>query len=301
MNFEIMRRIPNFVLLRAFEAAARHESFTLAANELHLTQSAISHQIRELEEYFGRKLFIRRNRRVEPTAEGRRLRDHLSRAFDRIEAACNEVAEAQAAQVLTVFSSHSFAVKWLSPRLPEFMQAYPDITIRVRSGSALIDLTQMEDIDIAITYGAAAERPGLVVRSLGAEQIVPLVSPRLLDAASSLPEQMQRLPLIDSQLSPVTWQDWFAANGMVCPARPRTSFDRGALAISAAVDGVGVVLESVRLAEREMARGELVPVGASVFQTLARETHFLSYRKNQQHLAKVRLFIEWLIRQLGAA
>ena len=299
MNFEIMRRIPNFVLLRAFEAAARHESFTLAANELHLTQSAISHQIRELEEYFGRKLFVRRNRRVEPTAEGRRLRDHLSRAFDRIEAACNEVAETPAAQVLTVFSSHSFAVKWLSPRLPEFMKAYPDITIRLRSGSAVIDLTETEGVDIAITYGAATERPGLVIQSLGAEQILPLAAPRLLDASRTPQEQMQQLPLIDSQLSPVTWQDWFAANGMVCPARPRTSFDRGVLAISAAVDGVGVVLESARLAEREVARGELVPVGQGVFQTIACETHFLSYRKNQQHLARVRLFIDWLAQQLG--
>jgi LysR family glycine cleavage system transcriptional activator len=241
---------------------------------------------------------VRRNRRVEPTAEGRRLRDALSRAFNRIETACHEVAQAPSGQGLTVFCSHSFAVKWLSPRLPEFMQMHPEMTIRLQSGSDLIDLTRMQEIDIAITYGAAKEQPGLVVKSLGPERILPLASPKLLGAERSLHEHMQHLPLIDSQLSPVTWQDWFAENGMICPVRPRTSFDRGALAISAAVDGVGVVLESERLAARELARGELVPVGPDVFHPLVRETHFLSYRKSEEHLGRVRLFIEWLSRQL---
>jgi len=106
-----MRKMPNYVLLRAFEAAARLESFTLAAKELHLTQSAISHQIRELEDYFGKPLFLRKNRKVEPTAEGRRLLDSLSRVFDVIEAACNEVTLAPSSQVLALHCSPSFAAK----------------------------------------------------------------------------------------------------------------------------------------------------------------------------------------------
>src|ERR1700744_2525775 len=112
-----MRRIPNFVLLRAFESAARLQSFTLAAEELHLTQSAISHQVKELEEYFGRPLFIRRNRRVEMTPEGLGLQERLVRVFDVIEAACNEVSLAPDAQVLVLHSAPSFAAKWLGPRL----------------------------------------------------------------------------------------------------------------------------------------------------------------------------------------
>ena len=119
-----MRRVPNFVLLRAFEAAARLESFTLAARELCLTQSAISHQVKELEEYFGRRLFDRRTRRVELTPEGKRLQESLSRVFDVIEAACNEVALAPQSQVLAVYCAPSFAVKWLGPRLPQFMQTH---------------------------------------------------------------------------------------------------------------------------------------------------------------------------------
>ena len=293
-----MRRVPNFVLLRAFEAAARLESFTLAARELHLTQSAISHQVKELEQYFGRRLFDRRTRRVELTLEGKRLQESLSRVFDVIEAACNEVALAPQSQVLAVYCAPSFAVKWLGPRLPQFMQTHNDITIRLSSGAEAIDLTHAREVDVAITYGSAHSRAGLIVRPLGMERILPLCAPSLIDANGSLRAQMERLPLIDSQLSRVTWGDWFAANDMLCPTRPRASFDRGALAISAAVDGMGIALESIRLAERELLRGDLIALGEDEFAHIARETHFLSYRQNEAHLPKVSAFVQWLLEQI---
>jgi DNA-binding transcriptional LysR family regulator len=141
-----MRRIPNFVLLRAFEAAARLESFTLAASELHLTQSAISHQVKELEQYFGRPLFHRRNRRVETTSEGRRLHESLGRVFDVIEAACAEVTLDPLAQVLAVHCAPSFAVKWLGPRLPEFMQTHPNVTIRLSSDAEPISPARVKSM-----------------------------------------------------------------------------------------------------------------------------------------------------------
>jgi LysR family glycine cleavage system transcriptional activator len=130
-----MRRIPSFSLLRAFEAAARLESFTLAGEELHLTQSAISHQVRDLETYFGRPLFYRRNRRVETTPEGKRLAGSLARVFDVIEVACAEVALTAQAEVLALYRAPSLTVKWLGPRLRRFVQAHPDITIRLSSGA----------------------------------------------------------------------------------------------------------------------------------------------------------------------
>lgn len=293
-----MRRVPNFVLLRAFEAAARLESFTLAAKELHLTQSAISHQVKELEEYFGRRLFDRHTRRVEPTPEGKRLQESLSKVFDVIEAACNEVALAPQSQVLVVYCTPSFAVKWLGPRLPQFMQTHGDITIRMGSGAEVIDLTHAREVDVAITYGSAHTRAGLTVRPLGKERIVPLCSPSLINANELLRSQMEKLPLIDSQLSRVTWLDWFGENGMVCPGRPRVSFDRGALAVSAAVDGMGIALESVRFAERELSKGDLIALGEDEFTHIARETHFLSYRQNEAHLHKIEAFVQWLIEQL---
>lgn len=296
-----MRKIPNYFALRAFEAAARHESFALGAKELNLTPSAVSHQVRELEEHFGIPLFIRANRRVEATPEGRRLFESLTRTFDALEAACNDVGARSREQVLTVHCAPSLAVKWLGPRLPAFMQAHPDITIRLSSGAEPLDLARERELDVAISYGIAREGTGIEVTALGPERIVPLVSPRLVDATQPPAAQIASLPLIDSQLSRVSWPDWFELNGLRLPAVTRTSFDRAALAISAAADGMGVALESVRLAERELARGELVELGPRMFAPLERDTHFLSCRIEQQHVDKVRRFKTWLLREAGVA
>jgi len=293
--------MPNFVLLRTFEAAARLESFARAAQELHLTPSAISHQVRELEDYFGRPLFLRRNRRIQPTAEALRLLDSLSRVFDVVEAACSEVALAPDAQVLAVHCAPSFAVKWLGPRLPSFTQAFAHITIRLSTSPEPIDLTRMQEIDVAISYGSALERAGIETVALGREPIVPLTAPALLDEQRPIAQQIGALTLIDSQLSRVTWRDWFDANGLDMPARPRPSFDRAALGISAAADAMGVVLESARLAEREIARGELVEVGRDLFVRFEREMHFVSCRKNELRHAKIAAFRQWLFEQAGVA
>jgi LysR family transcriptional regulator, glycine cleavage system transcriptional activator len=294
-----MRRMPNFVLLRAFEAAARLESFALAAQELHLTPSAISHQVKELEEYFGRPLFLRRNRRIEPTPEAVRLLESLSRVFDVVEAACSEVMLSPDAQVLAVHCAPSLAVKWLGPKLPEFNKAYPHITVRLSTGAEPVDLTRVQEIDVEISYGSALNRPGTKTVPLGCEAIVPLCSPALLGHDTPVARQMSELTLIDTQLSRVTWADWFAANGLEMPTKPRPSFDRAALGISAAADGMGVVLESTRLAEREIARGDLAEVGSDIFTRFERETHFLSYRKNEARLEKVAAFSQWLLRRAG--
>ena len=291
--------MPNYVLLRAFEAAARLESFTLAAKELHLTQSAISHQIRELEDYFGKSLFFRKNRKVEPTAEGRRLLDSLSRVFDVIEAACNEVTLAPSSQVLALHCSPSFAAKWLSPRLPEFIKDNPDITIRLTSGAEPIDLLRNQEIDIAISYQFSHEGPGITSLSLGEEKIVPLCAPELIDAGIPVEELMSKLTLIESSLNHHTWEKWFEIHHLKNPSTRKMSFDRAALSVSAAVDGIGAVLESVRFAERELSRGELVELGKGIFLPTIDRTHFLSFKSNTKNSPKIKLFKEWLCAKAG--
>lgn len=291
--------MPNYVLLRAFEAAARLESFTLAAKELHLTQSAISHQIKELEEYFGKPLFLRKNRKVEPTSEGRRLLDSLSRIFDVIEAACNEVTLAPNSQVLALHCSPSFAAKWLSPRLPEFIKANPDITIRMTSGAEPIDLLRNQEIDVAISYQFTHTGPGITSVSLGEEKIIPMCSPELIDPTVSVEELMSKLTLIESSLNLHTWERWFEINHLKNPSFRKMSFDRAALSISAAVDGIGAVLESVRFAERELSRGELVEIGQQIFLPTTDRTHFLSYRSNAKNSQKIKLFNEWIFYKAG--
>jgi DNA-binding transcriptional LysR family regulator len=294
-----MRKMPNYVLLRAFEAAARLESFTLAAKELHLTQSAISHQIRELEDYFGKPLFLRKNRKVEPTAEGRRLLDSLSRVFDVIEAACNEVTLAPSSQVLALHCSPSFAAKWLSPRLPEFIKDNPDITIRLTSGAEPIDLLRNQEIDIAISYQFSHEGPGITSLSLGEEKIVPLCAPELIDAGIPVEELMSKLTLIESSLNHHTWEKWFEIHHLQNPSTRKMSFDRAALSVSAAVDGLGAVLESERFAERELSRGELLELGKGIFSPTIDRTHFLSFKSNVKNSKKIKLFKEWLCAKAG--
>ena len=291
--------MPNYVLLRAFEAAARLESFTLAAKELHLTQSAISHQIKELEDYFGKPLFFRKNRKVEPTSEGRRLLESLSRIFDVIEAACNEVTLAPNSQVLALHCSPSFAAKWLSPRLPEFIKANPDITIRMTSGAEPIDLLRNQEIDVAISYQFTPTGPGITSVSLGEEKIIPMCSPDLIDPKVPVKELMSKLTLIESSLNLHTWERWFEINHLKNPSSRKMSFDRAALSISAAVDGIGAVFESVRFAERELSRGELVEIGQQIFLPTTDRTHFLSYRSNTKNSQKIKLFNEWIFSKAG--
>ncbi|MBU6511178.1 MAG: LysR family transcriptional regulator [Betaproteobacteria bacterium] len=303
-----MRRIPNFVLLRAFEAAARLESFALAAQELHRTPSAISHQIRELEQYFGCPLFLRANRRVEPTPQARRLLDSLSRVFDVVEAACQEVALEPQAQVLAVHCSPSLATQWLGPRLADFARAHADVAIRLSTGAEPLDLSRVREVDVAISYGHALERAELQNWPLGNERIAPLCAPNLLQDAPSprsnqrrVAELISRLPLIESQLSPVNWSEWFGACGLQPRAGIRASFDRAALGISAAVDGMGVVLESTRLAERELRRGELVELTAPGLPVFERSLHFLSCRRGEAAQPRIAAFRDWLLAQAAAA
>jgi LysR family glycine cleavage system transcriptional activator len=289
-----MRNLPPLARLRTFEAAARLQSFALAAQELHLTASAISHQIRDLERHFGRALFERRHRQVQTTQEGRRLFESLGRLFDALEATCAEVQLPTHDEVLAVHCAPSFALKWLGPHLPSFVAQHPAINIRLTTGAEPVDLGVVRDIDVALSYGAARYKPGLDVVSLGDERIAPLVSPALLVARESGSRAIQRLTLIDSQLSPVGWAEWFQVNGLELPQRPRPSFDRAAMAISAAADGMGVALESTRLAAREIERGDLVVLGERSLQKIVRPVHFLSVRTTDRARAPVVAFVEWV-------
>ncbi|PUA17344.1 LysR substrate-binding domain-containing protein [Glaciimonas sp. PCH181] len=293
-----MRKLPSFSSLRAFESAARQGSFALAAQDLHLTPSAVSHQIRGLEIYFGKPLFERLTRRVELTPDGRQLLAGLSRAFDLIESSCADLSLPEETESLAVHCTPSFASKWLGPHLPHFMQQHPLITIRMSSSADPIDLIQHEEIDIAIAYGAAKERSGVTIEPLGTEVIAPLCSPKLLKGNTGIDlNQMANFTLIDSQLSPVTWQNWFDLHGIKLPERSRLSFDRGSLAISAALNGLGVALESTRLAKQELADGELVQLGKTTFRPMIREMHFVCYRAARANSRKIKAFRDWLFSQ----
>lgn len=296
-----MRKIPSLLALRAFEAAGRLCSFAAAGDELHLTASAISHQIKALEQHFHQALFIRFNRRVELTPGGSRLLAGLTQALDAIEQACAEVAPASATQALALHCAPSFASKWLGPRLPAFMQAHPRISIRMTASADAIDMARRKDVDALIAYGKPIAREEVETEPLGIEGITALCAPALAVRVNPLdPDLLAELPLIESAVSPITWIDWAKANALAAPPKAvRPSFDRGALAIAAAVQGVGVALETTRFAEAELADGTLVNVGHGVFRPIRRAMHFLCIHKAQLQRPEIQAFRTWLLSQCG--
>lgn len=291
-----MRKLPSLQSLRAFEAAARLQSFLLASEEMHLTPSAISHQVRGLEAYLQQQLFTRSNRRVELTDAGARLAATLSTAFDMVEEVCRDLVPKAVTESLSVHCTPSFASKWLGPRLPAFMREYPGLTIRMSSSAEAVDMLKHAELDVAIAYGSVRRQAGVVIEALGAERTAPLASPRLLDKGFQR-EDIATLTLIESNLNPVRWRDWFKQNNLKMPDKPQPSFDRAALVLAAAVDGLGVALESVRFAERELANGELVIVGEGMYKQIERETHFFCYRAADRSARKIQQFHDWLLRE----
>ena len=208
----IVQRIPSLHALRAFEAAARLGSFVRASEDLSLTPSAISHQIRALEQHFGRPLFVRAGRQVILTTDGERLLAALSQAFNIIHEACAELSPPVRKQDLRVHCTPSFAAKWLGPRLPNFLAQNPAINIRMSSSAEPFDLLRHDQIDIVVVYGSVRKSSGLTVQSLGAEEIAALCSAEYAKAHSySKSHEFERITRLESSLSPVRWSDWLRA------------------------------------------------------------------------------------------
>ncbi len=172
------RRLPSLNGLRAFEAAARHESFTKAADELCVTQGAVSHQVKALEAELGVKFFNREPKRLIITEAGRRYLEVVRDALDRVTAGTDSLQQRQNAGVLTVSTSPNFASKWLVHRLGRFAEAHPGINLRVSANMHHVDFAR-EDIDIAVRHGDGTEH-GLHVTRLYTEELLPVCSPALL-------------------------------------------------------------------------------------------------------------------------
>ena len=289
--------LPNLSFLRAFEAAARNGSFQEAAKELHLSPSAVSHAIRKLETTLAVTLFERDGRKIRLSSDGITLLRYVGSAFEDIRRGV-EFVSTRGPKVLRVHSAPSFAAQWLTPRLPQFLAANPDVDIRL---SASVDYTRFstDEFDVDIVYGRP-QVEGTVVIPLGEETITPLCAPKLAGLIRR-PEDLFRHALIDSDNKQVRWPDWFAANGLSAPHTRNMRFDRSFLAISAAASGLGVALESTRLAESEIASGRLVPVLAGQSMDVRYVGHYLVFPSVAVRRQTLRAFIDWLTLELGLA
>ena len=189
-------RLPPLNALRAFEAASRHMSFQKAAEELHVTPSALSYQIRQLEDFLQTPLFRRLNRAVELTEHGERVAPGVSDAFERLHSTMARLRPETPPNVLTVSTGPATASKWLSPRVHRFIETWPDIELRISAGLRLTDL-RTEEVDVTIRFGGG-NYPGLHVEPLTDEAVLPLMSPRLLEqlGGSLTPDDLGRTTLL---------------------------------------------------------------------------------------------------------
>ncbi|MEQ8348183.1 MAG: transcriptional regulator GcvA [Sneathiellaceae bacterium] len=252
-------RLPSLTGLRAFEAAARHLSFTRAAEELNVTQTAISHQIRRLEDQLGLKLFVRRHRALTLTPAGAAYLPAVSGAFDDLRRATARVTAARDEGVLTVSTLTTLAAKWLVPRLMEFQTRHPDIEVRLTTSPQLVDLRR-DDVDVAIRYGHG-NWPGLKADFLMNDELFPVCAPTYAAAAGALdsPADLAGHTLLHVSPNPESWRQWLTAAGYPdLEGRRNITFDLQLTALEAAMDGMGVAIGRSRTVERDLQAGRLV-------------------------------------------
>ena len=253
--------------LRAFEVVARHLNFRAAAEEMALTQPAVSRQIQALEEEVGVRLFLRHTRAVELTSAGAQLLLAVQQALPRIDATIRQIRQSASRRSVALTTFASFASMWLIPRLEAFQRDHPDIDIRIDASDAVIDL-EVSDIDLALRYGRAEHMPEGAVRLFG-EHLTPVASPWLIKSNPPIekPEDLARFTLIEvgdahpSYVEWLVWRRWFETNGLA-RIQPRRwlYFNYDYQMAQAALTGQGVVLARSPLIAESLANGDLVEV-----------------------------------------
>ncbi len=276
--------------LRAFEAAARHLNLTRAAEELHVTQTAVSQHIRNLEERVGKPLFRRLPRGLALTDEGRQLVPVLSDSFARIGQALQSLADTRPREVLTVGVVGTFAVGWLLPRLRAFHESHPFVDLRLLTHNNRVDLAG-EGLDCAVRFGDGAWH-GTDAERLMPAPLAPLCAPevaaRLREPADLGAEALLRSYRTDE------WPAWFAAAHAPCPVLRGAVFDSSLTLAEAAAQGAGVALLPVRMFERELRQGRLVQPFAC---TAALGDYWLCRLKSRTPTDALQAFRDWLLRE----
>jgi LysR family glycine cleavage system transcriptional activator len=281
--------------VKAFESAARHGSFRAAASELNLSPSAISHAILKLEQALGVNLFERDGRLVRLSPDGETLMLHVGLAFDELRRGM-ELVSNRGPDLLRLHSAPSFAAQWLSPRLSRFLSSHPGVEVRLAASTDYARFVN-DEFDADIVYGPS-KAEGVVSVPLGIETVMPLCSPDFAQRITRI-EDLAAGVLIQSDLKRVRWSDWFKANGKEPLIPHGARFDRSFLAIAAACDGLGVALESNRLAEKELKSGRIVAPLAGRAKDVDYIGHYLAYPRAWRQRRAVRVFTEWLLDELG--
>ncbi len=292
-----MSRLPPLAAIRAFEAAARHGSFTKAAAELGMTQAAVSYQVKQLEDRVGAPLFLRQARKVVLSEAGRRLAPGVAEAFQRLNLAFDALRRRDDG-VLSVTAVNTFCTNWLVPRLGTFQIAHPEIAVRLDISSRWINFAQ-EEFDVGIRSGDGTW-PGLVAHKLMGFEVTVFASPEFLARAGRIDkaEDLLRLPLLD--WTDNSWRLWLAAAGIEEPqptSRPAMMAETQQLLGSAAVTGQGVALLTPAFFRADIAAGRLVQVLPIVVKE--KLDYWLVYPQERRNVPKIRAFRDWLQEQVA--
>ena len=286
------RQLPPLNALRAFEAAARSESFTRAAEELCVTQGAVSHQVKLLEATLGIKLFNREHQRLVITGAGRKYLNVVRDALDRIAAGTERIVQRQNTGVLTVSTSPDFAAKWLVNRLGRFAEAHSGIDLRVSATMHHIDFVR-EEVDVAVRHGDG-NWSGLDAVRLCTEQLFPVCSPRLMSGRNRIakPSDLLKFPLLHLEDSKA-WSNWFDAAGVDAEMSHGLVLNRASMLIDAAVNGQGVALARTALAAWDLINGRLVkPFDLALKLS---KTYWIVCPKAASMQPKIVTFRDWLL------
>ena len=287
------RRLPPLSSLRPFEAAARLESFSRAAEELHLTHGAVSHQVRALEEHLGAPLFARHGKRVALTAAGRDFAERVRSALDEIARAAEELKPARRDHRLTVSVLPSFATGWLMPRLIRFMEAHPKIEVNVMATLALAEF-ERDEVDVAIRFGVGPW-PGLSCEMFLEDEFFPVAAARMKAPRSPRDLLGMRLIMEDRQY----WREWFAAAGVTAdPPLEGPTFNDASYSIQAAARGEGIALARRSIVMDEIARGRLKRLFAVAFP--APERYWFVSPRALAGTPRVKAFRDWVRAELAS-
>ncbi|MDH0733756.1 LysR family transcriptional regulator [Pseudomonas sichuanensis] len=293
------RLVPSMTALQCFEAAARHLSFTRAAEELHLTQSAVSKQVAQLEEMLRHHLFLRIRRRLQLTPAGSLYLAEVNKILTQVDMSSRYVQTyGTQTEVLKVATQPSFGVRWLIPHLKGFGKRHPNIHLDIRNEMEPFALLQ-GSADVVFFYGQGTW-PGATCVELFGEEVVAVCAPELLQGrtladASALTD----LVLLQSASRPEAWHEWFLEQGLHTDNSyhgPR--FDTFYMALSAAQSGCGVALVPRYLVARELAEGSLVLAWDHAMKSNG--AHYLAYAEHAAEVPKVRALVEWVREQLTA-
>jgi LysR family glycine cleavage system transcriptional activator len=287
------RRLPPLASLRVFDSVARHLSFTKAAADLHVTQAAVSHQIKNLEDWLKTPLFLRLNRSVKLTKEGEVLAASLTAAFDLIYDAAELITKDASVRAINIATFDSIAANWLAPRIKNFQARYPDVAIRIITHNAHSDFTA-GDVDVEIRYGDG-DWPNLHVVKIAEEDIFPVCSPKLIGRRKRPLKiaDLAEFSLIHDEMV-MEWTDWIAvAGGAINNAGKGLHYNHSHIVVRAAIAGEGMALGRSLLVADDISAGRLIT--PFEFRLPSKYSYYLVRPREHADKAWAKAFEDWLL------